>query len=103
MGPTVTGAPDTGNGFLRFAVDATPNSWPCSAGTTLSNVWLWATTVGTNLSLEWPASPYTLHSTESLEPAAWAPWSAVPFRSNADLVVSVPPSNTCRYFRLVAP
>jgi hypothetical protein len=103
MGATVSEFPEVGDVSLKFALDATPNSGHCSAGTTLSNVWLSATGAGTNLSLRWPASPYRLYSTESLEPAAWAPWSATPFRTSADLVVSVPPSNGSRYFRLMAP
>ncbi len=103
MGPTVTDDPGAKGVFLMFAVDATPSSETCSSGTVLPNTYLSATRTGTNLSLSWPASPYTLYSTVGLDPAVWAPWSATPFRSNANLVISVPPSNNSRYFRLQAP
>ena len=104
MGPT--GAPhdpSAANEFLKFAVDVTANGGLCSAGSTVSNFCLSATKVGTNLLLRWPASPYKLYSTERVEPAAWGPVLATPFRSNADLVVKIPLSPADQYFQLRTP
>jgi hypothetical protein len=64
---------------------------------------LTVTLTGSDADVSWPTIPYTLESTGSLNPAAWAPVTSGITRSGGTFHYLTPASAGTRFFRLVHP